>query len=72
MGNPALRPLLRHLADVVSTKTIHGVSEITFVSRYGAAESSIAHLLKTVGRDPQEQAYERILAAQGASSRAGR
>jgi GNAT superfamily N-acetyltransferase len=72
MGNPALRPLLRHLADVVSTKTIHGVSEITFVSRYGAAESSIAHLLKTVGRDPREQAYERILAAQGASSRAGR
>ncbi len=71
MGNPALRPLLRHLADVVSTKTSCGVSEITFVSRHGAAESSVARLVKRIGEDPQEQAYERILAAQGAGSRAG-
>ncbi len=72
MGNPGFRPLLRHLADVVSTKTIHGVSEVTFVSRHEAAESSIARLAKRVGTDLQEQAYERILAAQGARSRAGR
>jgi GNAT superfamily N-acetyltransferase len=69
-GNPALRPLLRHLAEVVSTRTSYGVSEITFVSRHGAAESSVARLLlKRVGNDPQEQACERILASQGARSR---
>ncbi len=69
-GNPALRPLLLHLADVVSTKTSYGVSEITFVSRQGAAESAVARQQKRVGKDLQEQAYERILAAQGARSRA--
>ena len=31
--NSALHPLLNHVADVVSTKTRHGVSEITFVRR---------------------------------------
>lgn len=31
--NPALRPLLNHLAEVVSTNTRFGVSEITFVRR---------------------------------------
>lgn len=71
-GNPALRPLLRHLADVVSTRTSYGVSEITFVSRHGAAASSVARLQKRIGKDPLEQAYERILAAQGALSRGGR
>lgn len=33
IGNPAVRPLLAHVADVVSTRTHCGVSETTFVSR---------------------------------------
>ena len=37
LNNPALRPLLNHLADVVSTSTRRGVSEITFVRRRTAA-----------------------------------
>jgi GNAT superfamily N-acetyltransferase len=33
IGNPAVRPLLAHVADVVSTRTHYGVAETTFVSR---------------------------------------
>jgi len=33
IGNPAVRPLLAHVADVVSTRTHYGVSETTFVGR---------------------------------------
>ena len=47
--NPALRPLLRRLGDVVSIDICSGVSEITFVRR----------------RSTEERAYERILAAKG-------
>jgi GNAT superfamily N-acetyltransferase len=35
--NPALRPLLKHVAEIVSTNTRSGVSEITFVRRRPAA-----------------------------------
>lgn len=63
--DPALRPLLNHVADVESTSTRQGAMEITFVRRRPAAllhpkrvdaKTSIEHLF--------EQAYERILAAQ--------
>jgi len=47
--NPALRPLLRRVGEVVSTSIRSGVVEITFVRR----------------RSLDEQAYERILAAKG-------
>jgi GNAT superfamily N-acetyltransferase len=47
--NPALRPLLRRVGDVVSIEMCSGVSAITFVRR----------------RSPEERAYERILAARG-------
>lgn len=47
--NPALRPLLRHVGDVVSIEMCSGISEITFVRR----------------RSPLERAYDRILAARG-------
>jgi GNAT superfamily N-acetyltransferase len=47
--NPALRPLLRRVGDVVSTTIRSGVVEITFVRR----------------RSHEERAYERILATKG-------
>lgn len=47
--NPALRPLLRRVGDVVSIDICSGVSEISFVRR----------------RSPDERAYERILAGRG-------
>jgi GNAT superfamily N-acetyltransferase len=47
--NPALRPFLRRIADVVSIDTSYGVSEITFIRR----------------RSAKERAYERILATKG-------
>lgn len=47
--NPALRPLLRRIGDVVSIEICSGVSEITFVRRRSAVE----------------RAYERILATKG-------
>jgi len=47
--NPALRPLLRRVADVVSIDMCPGVSEITFARR----------------RSAEERAYERILASKG-------
>ena len=40
--NPALRPLLNHLAEVISTNTLSGESEITFVRRRPAAVSANA------------------------------
>jgi GNAT superfamily N-acetyltransferase len=40
--NPALRPLLNHLAEVVSTKTRFGEAEITFVRRRPAARFASA------------------------------
>jgi GNAT superfamily N-acetyltransferase len=58
--NPALRPLINHIADVVSTNTRFGVSEITFVRRRPAGSSSRDPI-----KDPYERAYERILAAKG-------
>jgi GNAT superfamily N-acetyltransferase len=72
--NPALRPLLNHLADVVSTETRDGVSEITFVRREPAAvlTSAIRCSPKSRVKDPLEKAYERILAAQGRESRRSR
>ena len=33
IGNPAVRPLLARVADVVSSRTHYGMSETTFVSR---------------------------------------
>ena len=48
-NNPALRPLLRRVGEVVSTNIRSGVSEIAFVRR----------------RSAEERAYERILAAKG-------
>ena len=47
--NPALRPLLRRVGEVVSIDTHGGVSEIVFTRR----------------RSALEQAYERILATKG-------
>jgi GNAT superfamily N-acetyltransferase len=66
-GNPAVRPLLSHIADVTSTNTRFGVSEITFVRRRPMAMSARAasHEPKTSAKDPLERAYERILAAKG-------
>jgi RimJ/RimL family protein N-acetyltransferase len=68
--NPALRPLLSHLANVVSRTTRHGVSEITFVLREPAAVPSgaIQRGPKTPADDLLEKAYERILAAKGGTS----
>ena len=108
--NPALRPLLNHLVEVVSTSTRSGESEITFVRRRPAAvcaraprcqlrlergpksDSAVgrdttcgvavlhpmlveatregeaaynASRESTPAKDPLEQAYERILAAEG-------
>ena len=47
--NPALRPLLKRIGQVVSTETRFGVSEIEFIRR----------------RSAEERAYERVLAARG-------
>ena len=47
--NPALRPLLRRVGEVVSTDVRSGISEIAFVRR----------------RSVEERAYERILATRG-------
>jgi RimJ/RimL family protein N-acetyltransferase len=65
--NPALRPLLNHLANVVSRTTRRGVSEIAFVLRESAAVSSgaVRRWPKTPADDLLEKAYERILAAKG-------
>jgi RimJ/RimL family protein N-acetyltransferase len=68
--NPALRPLLSHLANVVSRTTRLGVSEITFVPRESAAAHSgaVRRWPKTPADDLLEKAYERILAAKGGTS----
>jgi acetyltransferase len=47
--NPALRPILRRIAHIVSTRTKYGVSEITFVR--GAAPA----IAGDAARDPQKQ-----------------
>jgi len=47
--NPALRPLLRRVGEIVSTDIRSGFSEIAFVRR----------------RSAEDRAYERILAAKG-------
>jgi hypothetical protein len=47
--NPALRPLLRRIGQVVSSETRFGVSEIEFIRH----------------RSAEERAYERVLAARG-------
>ena len=78
--NSALRPLLNHVAEIVSTNTRAGVSEITFVRRrhapaYTRALRGLVSLDRgagsgsTIGVDGRpdllEQAYQRILAKGG-------
>jgi len=57
IGNPAVRPLLAHVADVVSTRTHYGVSETMFVSRQP---------IESIGRKPEDEVmdktYERLWA----------
>jgi len=68
--NPALRKLLDHVADVESTSTRHGVTEITFVRRRPdkvRRPPGVGAAVNATGTVDQflEQAYERILANQG-------
>jgi GNAT superfamily N-acetyltransferase len=68
--NPALRPFLSHVANVVARTTRRGVSEITFVFRESAVVPSVPvrRWPKTPADDLLEKAYERILAAKGGTS----
>jgi GNAT superfamily N-acetyltransferase len=68
--NPALRPFLSHVANVVERTTRRGVSEITFVFRESAVVPSkpTRRWPKTPADDLLEKAYERILAAKGGTS----
>jgi GNAT superfamily N-acetyltransferase len=64
--NPALRRLLNHVADVQSTSVRRGVMEITFVRRRPAPVLQPPRIdAKRSVEDLFEQAYKRILAAQG-------
>jgi len=64
--NPALLPLLHHVADIESATTRSGVSEITFVRRRPApAFTNALRGLEAPIADHLEQAYLRILAAKG-------
>jgi len=55
IGNPAVRPLLAHVGDVLSSRTHYGVSETTFVSRQP---------IESIRRKPEDEAmdktYERL------------
>jgi GNAT superfamily N-acetyltransferase len=55
--NPALRPLLAHVADVVSTRTRYGVSEIALVRRRPVAVSSRASRFFVEATTEGEAAY---------------
>lgn len=69
--NPALRRLLNHVADIVSTMTRQGAMEITFVRRRPAAAHPPAFVDARGKTDWQEHAYERVL-ARGRLSAKGR
>jgi GNAT superfamily N-acetyltransferase len=56
LGNPAVRPLLARVANVVSTRTYHGVAETAFVRRRPIASPPCKRL-----EDRPEGAYERML-----------
>jgi GNAT superfamily N-acetyltransferase len=60
--NLALRRLLNHVADIVSTISFPGAMEITFVRRRPAAAHPPALVDARGKTDWMEQAYERILA----------
>src|SRR5262252_2362231 len=49
IGNPAVRPLLARVADVVSTRMHYGVSETTFVSRQP---------IESIRRKPADEAMD--------------
>jgi GNAT superfamily N-acetyltransferase len=57
LGNAAVRPLLAHVADIVSTRTHYGVSEIAFIRRRPVESRSW-----NPAEDALESAYERMLA----------
>jgi len=69
--NSALRRLLNHVADIVSTMTRQGAVEITCVRRRPAAAHPPAFVDARGKTDWLEQAYERIL-ARGRKSANGR
>jgi GNAT superfamily N-acetyltransferase len=51
IGNPAVRPLLARVADVVSSRTHYGMSETTFVSRQP---------IESIRRNPPDDARDTI------------
>jgi len=53
IGNPAVRPLLARVADVVSTRMHYGVSETTFVSRQP---------IESIRREPADETIDRAYA----------
>jgi GNAT superfamily N-acetyltransferase len=55
IGNPAVRPLLARVGDVVSTRTHYGVSETTFIRR-----QPIESILRTPADEATETTYERL------------
>ena len=57
IGNPAVRPLLARVADVVSTRMHYGVSETTFVSR-----QPIESICRKPADEAMDKAYERLWA----------
>src|SRR5262245_21004525 len=57
IGNPAVRPLLARVADVVSTRVHYGVSEIAFVQR-----RPVEPVSRNPADDAADRAYERMLA----------
>lgn len=57
-ANPAVRPLLWHVAEITSTRTRYGVSEIAFVRRWHAEQSARANSAD----DVMDKAYERMIA----------
>ena len=57
IGNPAVRPLLARVADVVSTRTHYGVLETTFVSR-----QPIESIRREPGDEAMDTTYARLWA----------
>ena len=67
--NPGWQKLLRPLAEIVSTRTRLGVSEITFVRKDPAATPAMAMGgSKRAAHDLLEKAYERMMAAKGGTN----